>query len=114
MRAFEYNFLVWLKSSFVIFWARRSRLVFKLERIESYQKKITNQKMFNRHAILALAAISTEALKLEQAIAGGEGTGTPMQELSVDLDMPIAGGEGTGTPMQELSVELAQVVRNVS
>ena len=64
--------------------------------------------MFNKHAILALAAISTEALKLEQAIAGGEGTGTPMQELSVDLDMPIAGGEGTGTPMQELSVELAQ------
>ena len=44
-------------------------------------------------------------------IAGGEGTGTPMKELSLDLDeyMPIAGGEGTGTPMQELSVELAQV-----
>ena len=56
-------------------------------------------------------------------IAGGEGTGTPVQELSVDLDKlvpsewlrpapiarPIAGGDGTGTPQQELSVDLDEL-----
>ena len=65
--------------------------------------------MFNKHITLALAAISTQALKLRQEIVGGDpSTWAPMQELSVDLDdyMPIAGGEGTGTPMQELSVDL--------
>ena len=65
--------------------------------------------MFTKHATLALAAISTQAIKLRQEIVGGDpSTWAPMQELSVDLDdyMPIAGGEGTGTPMQELSVDL--------
>ena len=67
-------------------------------------------------------------------IAGGEGTGTPMQELEADVQYledrpvpsewlrpapiahPIAGGDGTGTPMLELSVdldELAQVVADI-
>ena len=63
--------------------------------------------------------------QVNHPIAGGDGTGTPQEELtemSVELptlplfdnelaqeDHPIAGGEGTGTPQEELtelSVEL--------
>ena len=51
--------------------------------------------MLNKLLTLALAAISTEAMKLNDFFA--------------QVDHPIAGGEGTGTPqeeLQELSVEL--------
>ena len=94
--------------------------------------------MLNQVLTLALAAISTEAIKLHSQVdhptAGGEGTGTPLEELtelSIELplfdnelaqvDHPIAGGDGTGTPQEELTElsielplfdnELAQVER---
>ena len=66
--------------------------------------------MFNRHAILALAAISTEAIKLKESDPW-----RPTNYLYFE-PYPIAGGDGTGTPMQELSVdldELAQVVADI-
>ena len=44
--------------------------------------------MNNRHFTVALAAISVQAISLKETypIAGGEGTGTPQQELSVELN----------------------------
>ena len=52
----------------------------------------------------------------DYSIAGGDGTGTPQEELtelSIELPLfdnelaqvhhPIAGGEGTGTPQEELT-----------
>ena len=63
-------------------------MVFKQGRVESYQTKSQTKKMNNRHFTVALAAISVQAISLKETypIAGGEGTGTPQQELSVELN----------------------------
>ena len=80
--------------------------------------------MFNRHAILALAAISTEAIKLKESdpwrptnylyFEPHPIAGVPSDWLK---PFPIAGGDDSLPPIPELSAELeeelAQVVADI-